>query len=314
MYRIGIDLGGTFIKGGIVKNKTDIVYKTKIETPKSHTPGDTCEAINELVTMLRNNLATGPDECELIGIGSPGSVDAGDGIVMYSNNFGWERPVKLAEAISIPQNLPVKISNDANCAALGECLANNLDKGTYIVITLGTGVGSGIITDGRIYEGAHPGAIEMGHMMIRYGKRKCTCGMRGCFESYCSATGLIKTAFKNLKKGSGLYNAYKENGSLDGKMITDLVRDGDNNAQKVFDRYLTDLGTGLTGICNVFRPDAVLLGGGVCESFDLMDDFLNDFVRNNIFGRENGFVPVIKKATTGNDAGIIGAANLAGDL
>ncbi len=310
MYRIGIDLGGTFIKGGIVRNKTEIVYKTKIETPVSHTPGDTCQAINELVTMLKNNLATGPDECEFIGIGSPGSVDAENGIVTYSNNFGWERPVRLAEAISDPHGIPVKISNDANCAALGECLANNLDKGTYIVITLGTGVGSGIITDGRIYEGSQPGAIEMGHMMIKAGKRKCTCGMRGCFESYCSATGLIKTAVKNVKKGSGLYDAYKDNGTLDGKIITDLVRNGDKNSKQVFEKYLTDLGIGLTGICNIFRPDAVLLGGGVCDSFDLMDEFLNDYVKKNIFGGTNGFIPSIKKASAGNDAGIIGAANL----
>jgi len=309
MYKIGIDLGGTYIKGGIIKNKTDIVYKTSIETPESHSPADVCQAINELITILRNNLATGPDECEMVGVGCPGTVDSEKGIVLYSNNFNWNRPVYVADAISEVQHLPVKISNDANCAALGEYQINNY-TGTMLLITLGTGLGTGVVDNGILYEGGHAGAIEMGHMIIKDGGRKCTCGNRGCLEAYVSTKGLIKTANKYSDKKGELNKLFKSKKKPMIKDITDAVRLNDKYAVKAFNKYLDMLTKGMASMINIFRPDTICIGGGISASFDLMEEYFNENVKGYCFGREKVFVPKIIQASGGNDAGIIGAANL----
>ncbi|MBE5895219.1 MAG: ROK family protein [Lachnospiraceae bacterium] len=308
--RIGIDLGGTFIKGGIVNDANEIVVKKAVPTEVKKGPAGVIENMLGLVGALLDEMQGGAASLQGIGIGSPGTVDDHTGRVLYSNNFNWEN-VDLAGAFTQRFGCAVKVSNDANCAALGEMLSDKEKSGSAVLLTLGTGVGSGIISGGKLYPGDNPGGAELGHMVIRSGGRLCSCGRRGCLESYASATALIESA----REAAALYPDSElailaDKNDLNGKTITDAVRKGDSGAITVFDAYLDALGEGIVNVINIFRPDVIYLGGGVCESFDLMEDKLNAFAEKYAFGGDKALVARIKKASGGNDAGIIGAAGL----
>ena len=312
MFYIGIDLGGTFIKGGIVNENHEVVLKKAKETRVSEGPA---AVLSYMEALIRELIADNPlkeEACGGIGIGSPGTIDSTNGIVLYSNNFDWEN-VDMAGYLKEKFPYPIRISNDANCAALGELLAD--DEGEYksaVLLTLGTGVGSGLVLGGKLYEGENPGAAELGHTVIRHNGRQCSCGRRGCLEAYASATALIKEGEKVARSfpASYLGKYYEEHGTLNGKVITDAVRNGDSAALDIYEEYLEYLGEGIVNIVNIFRPDVVYLGGGVCESFDLMEESLNSFVYKYSFGGKYAKVAKIQKAKHGNDAGIIGAAGL----
>lgn len=312
MYKIGIDVGGTFIKAGIIEDKRNIIYKTKVPTPQNHSPEDTIKNIVSLITELKNSEYAKNKICGGIGIGTPSIIDSKNGRVLYANNFGWDSPVEMVDEIKKYHSEPVAITNDANAAALGEWVFNNQDNyKSSVLITIGTGIGIGIVLNGKLYEGEHAGAVEIGHMVIKSGGRKCTCGKRGCLETYVSTTGLIKTAMKKAtNKNTMLRKMLKDNGELNGILITQAVREKDETALKLFDKYLWQLSEGLAVVVDLFRPDVIYIGGGICEAFDLMEEKLDEYVRENSFGHGIAYVPKIKKAMCGNDAGIIGAASL----
>lgn len=313
MKRVGIDLGGTYIKCGIVDECHKIVCHGAVPTLVERQPEEIIKDMAELVRKLAKEAGIPLNDLEGVGIGSPGIINAENGDVVYSNNFGWEN-VPLGRTLNNDLSLSVKVSNDANCAALGELVCDK-DAGykSAVLLTLGTGVGGGIILNGRLYEGENPGGTELGHTVICHNGRPCSCGRKGCLEAYVSASALVKDAMTTAAAHpeSLLHKLTNHNiDAINGKHVMDALRQDDAAAREVFDNYLEYLGCGITNIVNIFRPDVVYLGGGICEGFDLMDTYLNDYIDRNCFG--NGLIKgtKIKKALHGNDAGIIGAAAL----
>lgn len=337
MKRVGIDLGGTYIKGGIVDEENRIIAHGSTPTMTEREPKEIIRDMAVLVEKLMEETGLTIRDIAGIGIGSPGTIDAGSGKVLYSNNIRWEN-VPLAELLGkmLTEDadcgvIKVRVSNDANCAALGELVCDSdSDIRSAVLLTLGTGVGSGIILNGKLYEGEQPGGAELGHMVICHGGRQCSCGRKGCLEAYVSASALVEDArraaldredsvLRALAGEEPLYLPEKNRQAamdeltldgLNGKHVIEAVRQTDPAAVKVFEHYLEYLGCGIVNIINIFRPEVIYLGGGICEGFDLMEETLQKYVKENCFGGEIAAVAQIKKAAHGNDAGIIGAAAL----
>ena len=240
-------------------------------------------------------------------------IDAASGTVVYSNNFDWEN-VPLGAYLEEKLGLPVRVSNDANCAALGEVKAGAAkDCRNCVMITLGTGVGGGVVMEGRIFEGGHAGGAELGHTTLIAGGEPCTCGRNGCFEAYASATALIrdtKRAAQANEKSMIWRLCDGDLEKIDGKTVFDAMQTGDETARRVVKQYLTYLGEGIVNMVNIFRPDKVLLSGGVCNQGKNLTVPLQEYVQKNSFAKEKGYVPEIAIATLGNLAGILGAAAL----
>lgn len=312
-FRIGIDLGGTNIKAGIVNENDQILLEKSIPT-KAHRPAD--EVIHDMAELAEALIReAGGRRSQFLGtgIGSPGTVDAKTGVVVYSNNFGWEK-VPLGERMSDALRMLVRVSNDANCAALGEVKAGAARKyANCVLITLGTGVGSGIVIGGHIFEGAHAGGAELGHTSLVADGEACTCGRRGCLEAYVSATALIRDTHRAAVAnpdsllwrfcGGDLEN-------INGRTAFDAAAKGDPCAQTVVERYIRFLGEGIVNAVNLFRPDIVLLGGGICKQGEVLTKPLNAYVRQHCFAGDKGFLPEIGIAELENSAGMIGAAAL----
>lgn len=310
-YYAGIDLGGTFIKGGIVSSRGELVIKDKIPTD---TKRPYIEIIKDMAALVNGLSERAGVSVEAVGIGSPGTVDSENGVIVYSNNFGWSN-VPLAEKIGDILGIPVFITNDANAAALGESfMGAGKDYKSMVLVTLGTGVGGGIVLYGKLFEGGRSAGAELGHTVIRTNGEKCTCGRRGCLEAYASATALInstKAAMINHPESYMWRICGGEIEKVDGKTAFDATGAGDKTAAKVVRKYIRCLGEGITDFCNIFRPGAVLLGGGVCAQGDTLLKPLKKFVADNIFGGAD-YAPVeIRAAALGNDAGIYGAVRLA---
>ena len=254
-----------------------------------------------------------PSDCLGVGIGCPGTIDAISGRVIYSNNLAGRVDIPLAESIASALQLPVRISNDANCAALGECVAGAA-RGcrSAVLLTLGTGVGGGVVWDGKVFEGG-PGGMELGHTLLRTGGEPCTCGRKGCVEAYCSATALIRDAARAARSqpqsrlnqlcGSDLSR-------MNGKIPFDAAQAGDPAAQEVIADYLHHLGEAVTDMVNIFRPEIVLLSGGICAQGAVLTEPLNRYVQEHAFAGRWLKTPPVCIAGLGADAGLIGAACL----
>lgn len=313
MYRAGIDLGGTNIKAGIVDENQRLIAQASVPTQVERPYQEVIKDMADLVTSLLQQKGIAESKLMGIGIGSPGTIDAVHGVVVYSNNFGWEN-VPLVEEMHRYYSCPIAISNDANCAALGEVKAGAArDMKNAILLTLGTGVGGGVILDGKVFEGAHAGGAELGHTTLIYGGEPCTCGRRGCVEAYVSATALIRDARRAAEKDpeSVLYQLCKGDMShMNGKIPFDAAAKGDKAAEQVVGNYITYLGETITNFVNIFRPDVILLSGGVCNQGENLTDPLQDYIKDQCFAGEKAFIPKIRCASLGNEAGIIGAANL----
>lgn len=310
-YYAGIDLGGTFIKCGIISGNGELIIKDKIPTGSERPYAEIAYDMANLALSLADKAGV---RLEAVGIGSPGTVDSKNGVIVYSNNIKWEN-VPLGKAVGEIVKLPVFLTNDANAAALGESyMGAGKNLKNIVFVTLGTGVGGGIVLDGKLYEGGYSAGAEIGHTLIRMNGEKCTCGRRGCLEAYASATALIKQTKDAMKKHPDsvmwqICGGQIEN--VDGKTAFDGMREGDKAATKVVKNYIRYLAEGITSLCNVFRPDAILLGGGICAEGETLLKPLKKFVDRNIFGGV-AYAPVkILTATLGNDAGIYGAAKLA---
>lgn len=313
-YRIGIDLGGTNIKAGIVDSENRILAKASCPTGAQRPWQAVAEDMIALARSLMDQNGFLHSDCAGAGVGCPGTIDAAAGRVVYSNNMkDWEN-VPLAGYIDGALGLPVKISNDANCAALGECMAGAA-KGcaNAVLLTLGTGVGGGVVWDGKVFEGG-PGGIELGHTLLRHGGEPCTCGRKGCIEAYCSATALIRDAVRTAQ----VYPESKLNelcggdpgGRMNGKIPFDAAQAGDEAARKVVADYLEYLGEAVTDMVNIFRPQMVLLSGGVCGQGDILTVPLTEYVQQHAFGGTRLKTPPVRIAALGSDAGLIGAACL----
>ncbi|MGN0351314.1 MAG: ROK family protein [Roseburia sp.] len=313
MYRAGIDLGGTNIKAGIVGEDQKILMEGSVPTKAERSYQDVIRDMADLVKSLLRKLNFEEEKLSGVGVGSPGTIDAVNGIVLYSNNFGWEN-VPLVKEMKRYFSCPVSISNDANCAALGEVKAGAAKKiSNAVLLTLGTGVGGGVILEGKVFEGAHAGGTELGHTSLIYGGKLCTCGRRGCVEAYVSATALIRDARQAaLEHPKSKMNELcgGELSQMNGKIPFDAAWDGDETAKEVVNQYITYLGEAIANLVNIFRPDVVLLSGGVCNQGEKLTKPVNEYIKDKCFAGNKAFIPDVKCAILGNSAGIIGAANL----
>lgn len=309
-YYIGIDLGGTFIKGGIVSDKGEIVVKDKVPTESEKGSLAVAKNIAALAHSLLKRANMTSSDVVGIGMGVPGMIDGEKGEVVYSNNLGWEH-FSISREVEALTGLGVKIANDANVAALGETLFGcGREYKNTVMLTLGTGVGGGIVIGGRLFEGNRSAGAELGHSVILAGGEACTCGRRGCLEAYASATALIRDTKKKMRENPD--SAMWRVGSLDkvnGETAFSL-KDTDKAAREVVDAYIEKLAIGITNIANVFRPEAVILGGGVSAEGDNLILPLSRQVDRDIFAGEMGPRVKILIAELGNDAGLLGAAAL----
>lgn len=299
--RIGIDIGGTSAKIGLVNEKNHILGETKVVTGLRK-PETIIREIADGVLRLLEEHAITKEQCETIGIGVPGLVNKKDGIVIYSNNLQWEH-IDLAKEISKYIPLPVNIANDADCAALGEAVAG-AGKGVenFVMLTLGTGVGSGIILNGQLFEGNLVGGIELGHMVIRENGEQCTCGRKGCLETYASATALRRESKKAYGK------------SLEPIEIFQKAELGDESARNLIHQYIQDLATGIINIVNILRPQRIVLGGGIAAQGEVILQPIRERMNLECFGGKDAEVPELVIAKMENQAGMIGAANLSKKL
>lgn len=311
--RLGIDIGGTSIKAGTVNQENEIIGRAAVPTDAGRPWQTVAQDIVKAAQLALQDAGHTEKECLSLGVGCPGTIDAQSGTVVYSNNLHW-KDVPLAQALQKAFSLPVHISNDANCSTLGEVRAGAAKNCKNVVLlTLGTGVGSGIVLDGRLFEGSGPGGAEFGHTLLVMDGERCTCGRRGCLESYASATALIRQAKKAAETQPNSLLAKLCEGDLsrmDGRIPFTAARSGDAAGQRVVKQYIAYLAAGITNAVNIFRPEMVLLSGGISKEGAYLTDPLEKLVRQNAFGGAASFLPQIRTAALGNDAGIIGAANL----
>lgn len=294
--RIGIDIGGTETKIGLVDIHQKLIVQTSMPTASERPAKEIIREIGEKALELMDAQGIAMDQCVGAGIGVPGTVVRKTGVVRYSNNIRWEN-VPLAKEMENYLPIPIQIANDADCAALGEAYAGaGKECQDVVMLTLGTGVGSGIILDGEIYEGK--GGSEFGHMVIIENGEPCTCGRKGCLEAYVSATALKRDA----KRAAGTWRTPEE--------IFRAAAEGDAQMQEVVDAYIRRLGIGIVNIVNIFRPQLVLLGGEISAQGEVLLAPLREMMGEGCFGGDNGELPEIEIAALGSDAGMIGAASL----
>lgn len=312
-YRIGVDLGGTNIKVGVVDQDNIILGKKSVDTLADRTWQEVVADIAGAIKGMLGELSIGEDECEKIGIGSPGMIDHTNGVVVFAGNFNWVDVPILAEMRRY-FTLPMRLANDANCAVLGEVVEGAAKGCRHVVmLTLGTGVGGGVVCDMILQEGGSAGAMELGHCLLVMDGEQCTCGRKGCLEAYASATALVRHAVEAAQANpdSKLNELCKGDLSkMNGKIPFEAARLGDTAAQQVVDFYIKSLGEGIINFINIWRPEKVLLGGGVSNEGDPLVVPLNEYVRPRCFAGERGYVAPIEVAALVNDAGLIGAAAL----
>lgn len=310
MYRIGIDLGGTNIAVGVVNEQYEIVALHSVPTGAARPAAEVIADMGDAVDAVLNKAGIAIEQCGGIGIGSPGTCDSETGVVVRAYNLGWY-DVPVCAMLNRRFGIPVHLSNDANCAALAETVAGAAKGcGNMVLITLGTGVGGGIIIDGRIYAGMRSAGAELGHTLLVLDGEPCTCGRRGCWESYASATALIRqTRLAAAEHPESLLAAVAPD-QITGRTVFDAADRGDAVAQQVIDRYCIYVAAGFTDLVNALAPEMILLGGGISRQGERLLAPIREYVVNNCFGQRDGAVPQIKAAALGNEAGIIGAAAL----
>lgn len=313
MYKLGIDLGGTNIVAGVVDENFKILAIGKRKTALPRSAEEIADDMVAASLDAIKNAGLTIDDIDSCGIGAPGSVDTETGNISYSNNLGFYN-VPLGEMIEKRLSKKVYIENDANAAAYGEYIAG-AGKGAqnFVAMTLGTGVGAGIIIDGKIYSGSNGAGGEIGHIVIAMNGERCTCGRNGCLEMYASATALINQTKQAMERYPDsimwkLADGKKENAN--GLTAFDAMRKGDTAGKMVVDKFIEYLSVGVANVINTFQPDVLCIGGGVSHEGDTLITPLKQLTEGEDYARNMKKRTVIKAATLQNDAGIIGAAYL----
>lgn len=297
--RIGIDIGVNDTRIGLVDVHQKLLACEKMKTNPDRPAEEIIQEIGQRTLAFLESRGILMDQCVCAGISVPGTVDQRRGVVCYSNNIRWKQ-VELAKQMSRYLPIPVHVANDADCAALGEATAGaGREYQDVVMLTLGVGVGGGVILDGEICAGRNIGGNELGHMVIMEGGKECTCGRRGCLEAYVSARALIRDA----KDICGQEMTPEE--------IFERAASGDPRFEELIRRYAGSLGTGLVNIVNIFRPQLVLLGGELSAQAETLLPSLREMLRQGCFGGGDSECPDMGIAVLGNDAGVIGAASLA---
>ena len=313
MYRLGIDLGGTNIVAGVVDENYNIVATAK---RKTLTERSNEEIINDMAAAALEAIETAglkPSDIESAGVGSPGSIDPDNGIVVYTNNIGF-KDVHLGDLLKEKTGIDFFVDNDANSAAYGEFLAGaGKDTKDFVMITLGTGVGGGVIIDGKIYTGFNYAGAELGHTVIQMDGEHCSCGRQGCWEAYASATALIRQTKQAMIRfpDSVMWQLVENDiNKVNGLTAFDAMRRGDEAGKQVVDKYIYYISVGVANNINIFQPEVFCIGGGISKEGDNLITPLNKYYNGDNYGRSLTRKTVIKTAVLGNDAGIIGAAFL----
>lgn len=310
MY-IGVDLGGTNIAIGIVSDNGEILIKDSTPTIKERPIEEIVADMAKLINKLCDDYGITLDDISGVGIGSPGTIDYNTGVVVLSNNLRMKN-YPIADALSKLINKPVKVDNDANCAAMGEYVASKVDADDFVLITLGTGVGSGIIANGKMVRGFNGAAGEAGHMTIICDGEQCTCGKRGCWETYASVTALIRQTQRAMEENpTSLMNEIaKRDGKVSGRTAFEAAKAGDKAGNMVVENYRMYIAEGLINMVNIFQPKVVAIGGGISHEGEYLLAPIREYVLNNNY---NKFLemPEIVTAKLMGDAGIVGAAMIA---
>ncbi|MBE6695120.1 MAG: ROK family protein [Ruminococcaceae bacterium] len=318
MYYIGVDLGGTNIAIGIVDSNMKIIEKGSVPTLSNRDGELIIRDMANLANSLIKKCGLKVSDIASVGIASPGSIDHKKGLVVCAHNL----PFKNFPIVDcFKKYLPIErvfVENDANAAALAEALAGAA-RGTKdsVMITLGTGVGGGIIIDNKVYSGFNGAAGELGHIVIAHGGRLCSCGRRGCWEAYSSATGLVNMTKEKLAqcRSLGIKTLMEDeltlnNGKVNARIAFNAQKAGDKAGKEVIREYLSYLSCGLINIINTFQPEVLSIGGGVCNEGDNLLNPLLELIDEEQFTKDSEKKTKIKLAVLGNDAGIIGAAGL----
>lgn len=313
MITIGVDIGGTSIKGAAVSDEGKISSTFSMPVYRDDNSEITLTRLSETIKNFIAGLNIKKSDVRGVGVGCPGAIDSGKGIVNYSNNLQWTN-VHLKEFLEKELGLAVRITNDANAATLGEAkFGSGKIYKNVIMLTLGTGVGGGIIINGQLYEGNEGKGAELGHTVIEVDGEECTCGRKGCLEAYSSATALIRETKKrmNLHQSSYLWKLVDGDLSkVNGKVAFDACKAGDKVGAAIIDWYVKYLGEGILNFCNIFRPDIVILSGGIANQGDYLINKLTTYCRDRFYGYQRAPKVEIKKATLGYESGMIGAASL----
>ncbi len=318
MYTIGIDLGGTNIAVGLCDEKLNIIDKISTSTPAAEGDEAVTRAMAETTKALLDRNSLTVDDIEYLGMAVPGSIDPDRGVVEYSNNIAFE---DFPIADRFRAYLPIEkiyVENDANAAALAEALSGSAkDTCCSVMITLGTGVGGGVIINGKIFKGGiNAAGAELGHTVICAGGRLCTCGRRGCLETYASATGLILSTKEKLREleilgvESKMFEIKEKYGKVNGRIAFEAAKAGDEQAMAIVNEYVYYLAEGITNMVNIFQPAVVSIGGGISGEGEFLLEPLRKAVYRDQYTRIRKIKAKIVTATLGNDAGIIGAAGL----
>lgn len=312
MYQIGFDVGGTNLKVGVVHDNMEIVARRNVAFPKGETYQNIAAIMAEQVIELGKEVKIPAADFKSIGVATAGSIDASGSIIIHAHNLGFHDVPMVDEMHKYFPETPVFLANDADAAALAELHAGAFrGKKTAVLFTLGTGVGGGIILGGKMFKGGMGRGNELGHMIIQDGGPICTCGNKGCIESFCTATWLIQQGRKVIVEYpvSMIYEkAEGEMNNVTAKIVMDCAKEGDTIAMNIFNTYVDHLSSAIASIVVLLDPEVIGIGGGV----SLAGDFLFAPLREKV--KQKSFFKVyheVVPAQLGNDAGIIGAAMLA---
>lgn len=311
MYYIGIDLGGTNIAAGLVALDGTIVYKESLPTKKER---DTSEVVADMARLAVSVTEKGGAKLSnvaAVGIGCPGTVDNESGEVVFSNNIVMHH-YPIVKEFKKHLDIPVFLENDANAAALGEYMVYGEGVESFVFVTLGTGVGGGIILDGKVYKGFNGAGAELGHQTLIYGGKHCTCGKNGCLEAYASVTALIDQTREAIEKNPDSLMAEwsRKKGKISGRCAFECAAQGDEAAIKVRDQYIEYVAEGICSTVNMLQPKILAIGGGISREGDLLLDPIKKYLEANDY---NKYMPRtdVRIARLFGDAGIVGAAGAA---
>jgi glucokinase len=312
-YDLGIDLGGTDIKVGVIREDYTIAAKHSVPTPRSHAVDETCRTMAQAAKTALKLAGLEEAEIEYAGIGVPSTINRANSHVVFANNLGW-RDIDLIPAFRKHWDIPVYLANDADCAALAEVRAGAARRfDNAVMLTLGTGVGGGLILNRRLYPGGDGFGSEPGHTLLVAGGEPCTCGGRGCLEAYASVTALVRDTIRAMA-GSPETLMREHCGNditrVTGRTAFDAAKCGDETAKRVVENYIGYLAAGIASLAILLRPQAVILGGGVANEGESLLTPLREKLPPLVYGSDIMGVPEIVGAQLGNDAGIIGAALL----
>ena len=311
MHYLGIDLGGTNVAAAVVDREGTILGKVSLPTPRTG-----AEAVADQMAAAARAAAEKAgvplEQVESVGIGSPGTIEPEQGLIRFWSNLNFV-DVPLGGLMETRLHKKIYLENDANAAALGEYAAG-AGKGSQsmVAITLGTGVGGGAVLNGKLYTGFNYAGMEVGHFVIEYGGRLCTCGRKGCFEAYCSATALIKRTREVMEEhpDSLLWQLAGSLEGVDGRTPFDAAAQGDAAAGKVIDEYVNYLGCGVASLVNIFQPEVFCIGGGPSAQGETLMAPVRYILNREDYARNSVRRTRLVRAALGNDAGIIGAALL----